>query len=202
MSLVSKALVFATTHHKDMLRKGTQIPYMAHLLNVCRLLAEKGCREEVLAAALLHDVVEDTPVTIGEVRELFGADVAFLVEGATELYKLQKQQTEKDGKETWEERKQHTLGFVTGEATPEQLSIILADKLDNAASVHRDVRRIGESVWKRFNATKEKQEWYYRSLLRAFRQRAEKESDPVLSELLQEFEREVNGLFKEEPSAA
>ena len=90
MSIVSQALVFATEHHQHQHRKGTKIPYMAHLLNVCKILAENNCSDEVLAAALLHDVVEDTEVTIDQVEEKFGHHVAEIVRGATELDKLEK----------------------------------------------------------------------------------------------------------------
>ena len=85
MSIVSQALVFATEHHQHQHRKGTRIPYMVHLLNVCKVLAERDCSDEIVAAALLHDVVEDTDVTIEEVEDKFGWQVAEIVRGATEL---------------------------------------------------------------------------------------------------------------------
>lgn len=96
MSIVSEALVFATQHHQHQHRKGTKIPYMAHLLNVCKLVAENNCSDEVLAAALLHDIVEDTDVTIEQVEEKFGRQVAEIVRGATELDKLEKKAIEKE----------------------------------------------------------------------------------------------------------
>ena len=69
MSIVSKALIFAAEHHQYQHRKGTKIPYMTHLLNVCKLVAENNCSDEVLAAALLHDVVEDTEVTLNKLKK-------------------------------------------------------------------------------------------------------------------------------------
>lgn len=110
MSIVSKALLFATEHHQHQHRKGTKIPYMAHLLNVCKLLAENECSDEILVAALLHDVVEDTDVTIEEVEEKFGGHVADIVKGATELDKLEKKAIEKES--SWQERKTHTIHFL------------------------------------------------------------------------------------------
>lgn len=96
MCIVSKALVFATEHHKHQHRKGTKIPYMVHLLNGCKLVAENNCSDEVLAVALLHDIVEDTAVTIEEVESIFGKQVAEIVKGATELDKLEKKAIEKE----------------------------------------------------------------------------------------------------------
>ena len=162
MSIVSKALLFATAHHQHQHRKGTKIPYMAHLLNVCKLLAESNCSDEILAAALLHDVVEDTDVTIEEVEEKFGGHVAEIVKGATELDKLEKKAIEKES--SWQERKAHTIHFLEHEATTEQLLVSGADKLDNLRSIVYDHARAGEELWKRFNASKEQQAWYYSSI--------------------------------------
>ncbi|GAB2809179.1 HD domain-containing protein [Ferruginibacter profundus] len=162
MSIVSKALVFATYHHQHQHRKGTQIPYMTHLLNVCKLVAENNCSDEVLAAALLHDVVEDTDVTIEEVEEKFGRQVAEIVRGATELDKLEKKAIEKES--SWAERKKHTIHFLEHEAAIDQLLVSAADKLDNLRSIVYDFERIGEALWQRFNASKEQQAWYYSSV--------------------------------------
>ena len=162
MSIVSKALVFATEHHQHQQRKGTKIPYMAHLLNVCKIVAENNCSEEVLAAALLHDVVEDTDVTIEEIEDKFGKQVAEIVRGATELDKLEKKAIEKES--SWLERKKHTIHFLQHEANTDQLLVSGADKLDNLRSIAYDYKRIGEKLWSRFNASKEQQHWYYDSI--------------------------------------
>lgn len=162
MSIVSEALVFATQHHQHQHRKGTKIPYMAHLLNVCKLVAENNCSDEVLAAALLHDIVEDTDVTIEQVEEKFGRQVAEIVRGATELDKLEKKAIEKES--SWQQRKEHTIHFLQHEATTDQLLVSGADKLDNLRSIGYDYGRIGEALWKRFNASKEQQAWYYDSI--------------------------------------
>lgn len=162
MSIVSKALVFATEHHQHQHRKGTKIPYMVHLLNVCKLVAENNCSDEVLAAALLHDVVGDTDVTIEEVEAQFGKKVAEIVRGATELEKLEKKAIEK--KSTWQERKKHTIHFLQHEATIDQLLVSGADKLDNLRSIVHDHKKIGEKIWSRFNASKEQQAWYFTSI--------------------------------------
>ena len=162
MSIVSKALVFATEHHQHQHRKGTKIPYMAHLLNVCKLVAENDCSDEVLAAALLHDVVEDTEVTIEQVEATFGKHVAEIVRGATELDKLEKKAIEKES--SWLARKEHTIHFLQYEANTDQLLVSGADKLDNLRSIVYDHKKIGEKLWTRFNASKEQTAWYYTSI--------------------------------------
>jgi (p)ppGpp synthase/HD superfamily hydrolase len=191
MSIVSQALVFATEHHQHQHRKGTKIPYMAHLLNVCKLLAERECSDEVLAAALLHDVVEDTDVTIQEVEEKFGQHVAEIVRGATELDKLEKKAIEKES--SWQSRKEHTIHFLQHEATTDQLLVSCADKLDNIRSIVYDHERIGEAIWKRFNASKEQQAWYYSSISSIAKEKGK--SNSILAELAAEMEVLVNKVF-------
>lgn len=162
MSIVSTALVFATQHHQHQHRKGTKIPYMTHLLNVCKLVAENNCSDEVLAAALLHDIVEDTDVTIEEVETIFGKQVAEIVRGATELDKLERKAIEKES--SWQTRKDHTIHFLQQEASTDQLLVSGADKLDNLRSIVYDHKRIGEKLWSRFNASREQQAWYYNAI--------------------------------------
>jgi (p)ppGpp synthase/HD superfamily hydrolase len=191
-AIVIKAIEMATEFHERDVRKGTVIPYLSHLFNVCKILAERDCRAELIAAALLHDIVEDTSVTIGEVENSFGKEVANLVEGATEPYKLQK--TKFDENTTWEVRKKHTIDFISNKATPDQMLIILADKLDNIRSVNNDVKRLGEKVWSRFNADKNKQSWYYHGLVAAFTKRIN-EFDKAVIDLLPEFKKEVDEVF-------
>jgi len=187
MSIVSQALVFATQHHQH--RKGTKIPYMVHLLNVCKLVAENNCSDEVLAAALLHDVVEDTDVTIEEIEEQFGQQVGEIVRGATELDKLEKKAIEKES--SWQERKEHTIHFLQHEASTDQLLVSGADKLDNLRSIVYDHQRIGEKLWSRFNASKEQQAWYYSSLASIMQ---EKGKDNTILAL---FGNEMNELCKQ-----
>ncbi|WP_332733873.1 HD domain-containing protein [Flavihumibacter sp.] len=166
MSIVSKAMLFAAEHHQHQLRKGTRIPYMSHLMNVCKTLAEQDCDDELLAAGLLHDVVEDTPVTIEEVEEKFGAYVALLVRGATELDKLEKKVIDKES--SWQDRKSQTVHFLEHEATIEQLIVTAADKLDNLRAIYMDKKRIGKEIWERFSASKKQQDWYFGELSRIF----------------------------------
>jgi len=191
MSIVSQALVFATEHHQHQHRKGTKIPYMVHLLNVCKVLAERDCSDEILAGALLHDVVEDTDVTIEEVEQKFGRHVAEIVRGATELDKLEKKALQKES--SWYGRKEHTIHFLEHEATIDQLLVSCADKLDNIRSIVYDHCRIGDEIWKRFNASKEQQAWYYRSISAIARDKGK--LNAILKEIAEEMEVLVQKVF-------
>jgi CheY-like chemotaxis protein len=165
--IVVKAIDFAVKHHKEQTRKGTGRPYLAHLFNVSGILADAGCDDEVVAAGLLHDVVEDTGVEIEELRMQFSSRIAGIVEACTENYKLIK--TAFDGIATWQERKEHTVKEVIPHATAEQLQVILADKLDNIRSIHADYKTLGDELWTRFNAGKDRQKWYFQSVIEAAR---------------------------------
>ena len=189
---VVNALEFALKYHVKGLRKKTKIPYLSHLLNVCKIIAERDGNDHLIAAALLHDSVEDTEATIEEVEKTFGNKIKLLVSGATEILKIDK--IENIEEETWRERKTHTIDFVNNEASSEQLVIILADKLDNIRSINEDLKRLGPIVWTRFNKGFEEQSWYYRSLLAAFKKR-EHDLDERFKDLVNLFEIEVNEVF-------
>ncbi len=176
--MIFSAIQFAAEAHAGQYRKGTNIPYISHLINVMQILCENSCTEEVIAAGLLHDVVEDTTVTIEEVETRFGAEVAFLVKGATEIQKLDKIRTITD-EASWKERKLHTIYFLTNEATPDQLMVSAADKLDNIRAIRKDYSRLGEDLWHRFNAGKEEQKWYYSGIVEVFVKRSKEIGEPL-----------------------
>jgi (p)ppGpp synthase/HD superfamily hydrolase len=155
------------------MRKGTRIPYIAHLLSVCALVLEDGGDEEEAVAALLHDSLEDHPEEVcrDEIRNRYGARVLSLVEGATDTppdYKGGE-------KPPWKDRKKAYAEHVRS-AGPDMLRLSLADKLHNARAILADYRRIGDALWGRFNVGKSEPVeirreilWYYRSLIVAFR---------------------------------
>ena len=171
-SIVFDAIEFAAQRHNGQMRKGTRIPYMVHLMNVAALLAERDCDAEVVAGGVLHDIVEDTPTPLALVFERFGERVGRIVEGTTEPEKLNKTAARGE-KESWKERKQHTISFVRDDAEPDVLLVSCADKLDNITAIGKDLERLGDEIWERFNAPRESQSWYYRSLTAAFVVRAE-----------------------------
>lgn len=193
--MIFTAIQFAAEAHSGQYRKGTNIPYISHLVNVMKILCENNCKEEVIVAGILHDVVEDTLVTIDEIEIGFGREVAFLVRGATEIQKLSKIRKESD-EESWKERKQHTIYFLTHEATPGHLLVSAADKLDNLRAILDDFNRLGEDLWSRFNAGKEEQKWYYSALAAAFEKRANEIGEP-LKGISNELSAIVNCIFIE-----
>lgn len=163
---IVKAFEVAYNAHKGQTRKGTIIPYIVHPMDVASILMKAGVGEEVVLAGLLHDVVEDTPMTIKEVREMFGEEVARLVKGVSEPEELAKKPDEQK-RGNWVERKQHTIDFIrTADVKMKILSC--ADKLSNIRSMIEDYNIMGEDLWNRFNAPFEKQKWYYNSMLLAF----------------------------------
>jgi len=157
-----RALTFAAQLHTDQVRKGTDIPYLAHLLGVASLVLEYGGGEDEAIAALLHDAVEDQggPPTRARIQALFGRTVADIVDGCTD--------TDETPKPPWRARKEAYLAHLPT-AAPAVLLVSAADKLYNATSILRAYREVGADVWSRFSAGRGEQLWYYRALVTAFR---------------------------------
>jgi (p)ppGpp synthase/HD superfamily hydrolase len=164
----TRAVDYARLLHTEF-RKGTQIPYMAHLLGVASLvIGEAGgavpVTEDMIIAAILHDTVEDHggQRTLDEVNQKFGPHVARMVEGLSDTLA-----EDHDKKEGWEERKKTYLARLATE--PEDVLVIsVADKLYNAKSILDDLRVIGPAVWDRFKRGPKDQLWYFHSLLEIF----------------------------------
>ena len=155
------ALVMATQLHADQKRKGTDIPYVTHLLSVSSLVLEHGGTEDQAIAALLHDAVEDQggKETLKRIRGHFGSGVADIVDHCTDAYV--------EPKPEWRQRKET---YVAGVAyMPASAALVsCADKLHNARAILSDLRDIGEDLWGRFTGGKKGTLWYYRSLADAF----------------------------------
>lgn len=156
MTLVSDAMIFAACAHDGMLRKGTNVPYIVHPAEVAAIASTLTDDPEILAAAVLHDVVEDCGVGRAELEKRFGARVAELVLSET-------QEHCGDPRMTWEARKRGAIEQIArgGRATK---IIALSDKLSNMRAIHRDFERDGESMFARFHQRdKRRHAWYYRS---------------------------------------
>lgn len=166
---IFKALEFATKAHAGQCRKATKIPYIIHPLGVAEILLKNNMPEDVVIAGLLHDTVEDTPVTIGQIQKKFGRSVANLVRGASEPHKS----------DSWESRKQHTIDYLK-KAPMKIVFLSCADKLHNAKSILEDHAKHGNGVFARFNRPKSQQKWYYKSLASTFLKR--QKSHPMIRE--------------------
>ena len=125
--MINLAIEVAVKAHQNQVRKGTDIPYITHPLAVGIILAKAGCSDEVIIAGILHDTVEDTSITLDDLRDTFGEKVSMIVKCASEPDKSLK----------WEERKSHTQDFLKG-APREVKFVALADKLNNIRAIASD----------------------------------------------------------------
>ena len=156
MMLVSDAMIFAAGAHDGMFRKGTCVPYIVHPAEVAAIAATLTDDQEVLAAAVLHDVVEDCGVSGQELARRFGERVAALVLHET-------QQRVGDPRATWEARKRGALEQIARGERAVKI-IALSDKLSNMRAIHRDYLKDGENLFARFHQRdRNKHAWYYRS---------------------------------------
>jgi (p)ppGpp synthase/HD superfamily hydrolase len=171
----TEALVFATELHAKQTRKGSEVPYVSHLLGVTSIVLEYGGSEDEAIAALLHDAIEDQggAATREEIRRRFGDRVTEIVEGCTD--------TDVTPKPPWRPRKEAYLVHLAN-ASPSVILVSTADKLYNARSILKDYLLIGDEIWKRFTGKKEGTLWYYRSIVEVLNQ---KTSHPLIQELQQ-----------------
>lgn len=158
-----QALLYAHQLHARQTRKGSAIPYIAHLLGVCALVLEDGGDEDEAIAALLHDAVEDQGgrATLEEIQSRFGVRVASIVESCSDAFTVPKP--------PWRARKEAYLAHLP-QHTPSAVRVSLADKLHNARAILRDVRTLGPEVWARFNGGRDGTLWYYARLVEIFSQ--------------------------------
>ena len=155
---LEEAMRFAAQAHAGQSRKGSDTPYFEHLAAVGLILDRAGFSEDVVIAGLLHDVVEDTPVSFDEVAELFGATISDLVRHCSEV------KTDELGhKRPWIDRKRDHLAALAF-APIEARGIILADKLHNLISIELDLRD-ERPVWGQFHAPREQVLWYYHATI-------------------------------------
>jgi (p)ppGpp synthase/HD superfamily hydrolase len=152
---------FALTRklHHGQTRKGSDIPYLSHLLAVAAIVGEHGGDEDQLIAALLHDAVEDQggrPL-LDQIRAQFGPRVAGLVEACTDAFD--------HPKPPWKERKLAYLARIPAAPLDARL-VIAADKIHNLRSMIADYQSVGNDLWSRFTASREETLWYYNSVVR------------------------------------
>jgi (p)ppGpp synthase/HD superfamily hydrolase len=157
MTKIHDAIIFAARKHSGQMRKGTDIPYISHPMEVMDILREDGCPEHVIIAGILHDTLEDTGTTPEEIKEKFGDNVLRIVQAESE-----------DKSRTWKERKQATIDHLGGLGLAEK-QVCCADKLSNLRSMYADRQEKGEELWDRFNAPKADIRWYYEGIRNALR---------------------------------
>jgi (p)ppGpp synthase/HD superfamily hydrolase len=168
-----EALLFATRLHSTQWRKGTGIPYVAHLLAVTSIVLENGGNEDEAIAALLHDAIEDQggAVTREEIHRRFGDNVVAIVDGCTDADVIPKP--------PWKARKEAYIVHLR-QASPSVRLVSSADKLHNARALLADYQQLGDEIWLRFHGGKEGTLWYYRAVADALREGG---TSPLIEEL-------------------
>lgn len=165
MGLFEEALAFAAAKHAGQTRKMTKTPYFLHPMEVAAIVGTMTDDETVIAAALLHDTVEDTDATLPEIAGRFGERVASLVASETEP-KCADVAPDK----TWEARKNASLEALAACADEAVLMIWLGDKLSNMRSIAREYRAKGEAIWQAFHQhDPARHAWYYRRVAEILR---------------------------------
>ncbi len=167
------ALIYAAQLHAKQARKGTNIPYISHLLGVASIALEHGADEDEAIAALLHDAIEDQggDVTRQEIRRRFGDRVTEIVDGCTDAEVMPKP--------PWRERKETYIQHLAL-ASPSVRLVSASDKLHNARAILLDYHVFGEALWQRFTGGRDGTLWYYRALADAYRVY---DSTPLVDEL-------------------
>lgn len=181
--LLDRAIVFAVKAHHNTERRGKGFPYIVHPLEAVEIVATITPDQELLAAAALHDTIEDTDVTVEDIRKEFGDRIANIVHAESD------QETEGVSEEdSWHARKQAAIDRLA--AAPYEAKIVaMGDKLSNMRAIWRDYQQKGDELWKIFHVKdKASHKWHYRGLAAS------------LSELkdtfaYQEFERLLNEVF-------
>lgn len=159
-NIVDKAAKFAIKAHQGQRRKVSKLPYILHPMEAASIAATMTNNEEVIAAALLHDTIEDTSVTIEEIEKEFGPYVTKLVKSETE-----DKRKNRSAAETWEIRKRESLEELKESKDINVKIVWLSDKLSNMRSFYRGFLRDGEAIWEQFHEKNPmKQQWYYRTI--------------------------------------
>ena len=182
--LLDRAILFAVKAHAGTERRGKGFPYIVHPMEAMEIVATISPDQELLAAAALHDTVEDTDVTVDQIRKEFGERVAGLV--ASESDVMIQGLSEED---SWRARKQAAIDRLA--AAPRDAKIVaLGDKLSNMRAIARDYATMGDELWKIFHAPHPSDhEWHYRGLADSLRELSD-------TFAFQEFESLINQVFK------
>ena len=182
-AILDRAIIFAVKAHTGTERRGKGYPYIVHPMEAVEIVATMTKDQELLAAAMLHDTVEDTNVTIDQIRDEFGDRVADLV--ASESDEMPAGVSEED---SWHARKQAAIDRLS-KASREAKIVAMGDKLSNMRAIARDYAEQGDKLWNLFHVKDRKShEWHYRGLANAL-----KELDDTFA--YQEFIKLINQVF-------
>ena len=181
--LLDRAIIFAVKAHAGTERRGKGFPYIVHPMEAVEIVSTMTTDQELLAAAALHDTVEDTPVTVEQIRAEFGDRIASLV--ASESDTFEAGVSEED---SWHSRKQAAIDRLAA-ASHDAKIVALGDKLSNMRAIARDYSIKGDELWNLFHAkNRADHEWHYRGL-------AESLSDLSDTFAYKEFVQLINQVF-------
>ncbi len=154
---LSHAVAFAAYAHDGQTRKCSNLPYILHPMETASIAATMTEDEDVLCAALLHDVIEDCGVPKDALRARFGVHITLLLLSVTE-------EKDPDAAGSWQRRKLKTINRLRA-ASEEEMILTLSDKLSNLRSIRHDLDALGPSLWQRFNQNNPTlQKWFYASI--------------------------------------
>lgn len=163
-ALLDRAIMFAVKAHAGTERRGKGFPYIVHPMEAVEIVATITPDQELLAAAALHDTVEDTDVTIEQIRAEFGDRIASLVGAETDI--VIEGQSEQD---SWYDRKRAAINRLS-KASKDAKIVAMGDKLSNMRAIARDYAVQGDALWNLFHVNDPKDhEWHYRGLADALR---------------------------------
>ena len=181
--LLDRAIIFAVHAHAGTERRGKGYPYIIHPMEAMEIVATMTADQELLAAAALHDTVEDTEVTVEQLKAEFGERIASLVADESDV--MPEGLTEEA---SWHQRKQAAIDRLA-RASHDAKMVALGDKLSNMRAIARDYAEIGDALWSRFHAKDPKDhEWHYRGLAEAL-------SELKGTDAYREFESLINQVF-------
>lgn len=182
-SVLDRAIIFATKAHADVERRGKGFPYIVHPMEAAAICATMTDDQDILAAAMLHDVIEDTEYTYEDIKREFGERIAELVKLESEV--MPEGLTEE---ESWHMRKQQAMDRIKG-GTRDSKMVALGDKLSNMRAIKRDYDEQGDAIWNIFHAKDvESHEWHYRGLADSLRELED-------TEAFKEFEKLIDDVF-------
>lgn len=185
--LLSKAFKLAARYHAGQLRKGSNVPYLGHLLGVTELVFMYGGRSVEAAAALLHDSVEDGGglSVLDEIRRECGDEVAAIVEACTDsTVDTTAGQVKKDW---WTRKRAYIAHLQSPDVAPGSLLVSACDKLHNLTATVADYEAGGDDIWRRFKTGWEGQLWYYRTLAGCYEAGGDPRAERVTARLRHEI---------------
>ena len=187
-ALLDRAIIFAVQAHHNTERRGKGFPYIVHPMEAVEIVATITPDQELLAAAALHDTVEDTDVTVEQIREAFGDRVAELVHAESDQLNGEVFTGGANESETWHVRKQAAIDRLAA-ASHDAKIVAMGDKLSNMRAIWRDYQVQGDALWSIFHVKdKASHEWHYRGLAASL-----KELEGTFA--YQEFVKLINEVF-------